>query len=332
MAVAAAFTFSSCDDFLDSTDYENANTGNFPTIPADVEKELTGAYSILNQYVNTPLQTPYYVWNLMSDDCNGAGGTGDVESHAVGHMTANKEDLYDAAWKDTYMGIARANTIIHTIDVMDWTGKESTRNQLLGEAYFLRGLYYLWGAQFWGNIPAYWDEVIPEPCPQQDAETVIYPHILADFVSAAALMNQKTQGDGHATRYAAEAMLARAYMFYQGFYKKAGELANATLADVELPEQEGVNGSLTKAQVVAALKDVVDNGGYSLISDFRCLWQYTNSLTVEDYDYTKGQNLVWAGNGNSEQIFQVQFMNISSWNGNVAMGYNNQLSLYSGLR
>ncbi len=38
----------------------------------------------------------------------------------------------------------------------------------------------------------------------------------------------------------AEGYLARAYMYYQGFYNKAGELASATLPDVALPEQEGV--------------------------------------------------------------------------------------------
>lgn len=331
-AAAATLAFTSCEDALDSNNYTKANTSNFPSTTSDLEKELSGAYSIMNQYCNDPLQTPYMVYNLMSDDCNGGGGTGDVECHAIGHLMSNKSTLYDAAWEATYYGINRVNTIIYSVDNMDWTGNESSRNQLLGEAYFLRGLYYLWGTQFWGDIPAYWAAGAPSPCPQQDAETVIYPHILADFVSAASLMNKKTQGDGHATKYAAESYLARAYMFYQGFYKKAGELATASLADVELPEQEGVSGALTKAQVVSALEDVINNGGYSLIPDFRNLWQYTNEYTVEDYDYTKGQGLKWAGNGNDEQIFQIQFGNFASWNGTIGMGYTNMTSLYCGLR
>lgn len=331
-AAVAALTFTSCEDALDSNNYTKADTSNFPAATTDMEKELSAAYSVMNQFCNDPLQTPFMVNNLMSDDCNGGGGTGDVESHAIGHLMSNKATLYDAAWKATYVGVNRVNTIIYSVDNMDWKGQESTRNQLLGEAYFLRGLYYLWGTQFWGDIPAYWANSVPDPCPQQSAEDVIYPHILADFVSAASLMNKKTQGDGHATKYAAEAMLARAYMFYQGFYKKAGELASANLAAVELPEQEGVSGALTKEQVVSGLEDVINNGGYKLIGDYRNLWQYTNSYTVEDYNYTKGQNLQWAGNGNDEEIFQIQFGNMATWNGSIGMGYTNMTSLYCGLR
>lgn len=333
-----ALALTSCDSQLDVTSYTEPNTGNFPAAKSDVTKELNGAYSTLNAYCNDPLQSPYFVWDLMSDEQNGGGGTGDVECHAVSHLMSNKEDLYDKAFTVTYQGITRTSTIIYSIDNFNWAGDEATRNQLLGEAYFLRGLYYLWGSQLFGDIPAYWAASRPTPCPQQSAENVIYPHILADLVSASKLMTKKTQGDGHATKYAAEALLARAYMFYQGFYKKAGEQATANLADIELPEQEGVSGPLTKQQVIDGLKDVVSNGGFKLLGDYRDLWQYTNELTVGDYAYTKdvkgidGKPLAWAGNGNDEQLFQIQFMNAASWNGTTAMGYTNMTSLYQGLR
>lgn len=333
-----ALALTSCDSQLDVTSYTEPNTGNFPAAKSDVTKELNGAYSTLNAYCNDPLQSPYFVWDLMSDEQNGGGGTGDVECHAISHLMSNKEDLFDKAFTVTYQGITRTSTIIYSIDNFNWAGDEATRNQLLGEAYFLRGLYYLWGSQLFGDIPAYWAASRPTPCPQQSAENVIYPHILADLVSASKLMTKKTQGDGHATKYAAEALLARAYMFYQGFYKKAGELATANLADIELPEQEGVSGPLTKQQVIDGLKDVVSNGGFKLLGDYRDLWQYTNELTVGDYAYTKdvkgidGKPLAWAGNGNDEQLFQIQFMNAASWNGTTAMGYTNMTSLYQGLR
>jgi len=339
MAIATLFAvgLTSCEDFLDSENYTEANTSNYPASADDLNKELAALYGVMNQYANDPLQTPWFVNNIMSDDSNGGGGTGDVEAHAIGHLMTNKDGLYDVAWHSTFVGIARANAIIYAVDAMDWTGKESVRNQLLGEAYFMRGLFYLWGTQFWGNIPAYWAAAAPDPCPQQDAETVIFPHILADFVSASNLMKHGStkQGDGHATKGAAEGYLARAYMFYQGFYKKAGELASANLAEVELPAQEGVSGALTKAQVVGYLEDAINNGGYKLIDDYRQLWQYTNELTAPDYAYVKDladAGKYWAGNGNEEEMFQVQFGNMASWSGNVSMGFTNMTSLYCGLR
>ena len=343
MAIAAAFTIglTSCEDFLDSENYTAATTDNYPASAGDLNKELAALYGVMNQMSTNPLETPWFASYIMSDDANGAGGTGDVESHAIGHLMTNKESLYDNAWHNTYVGIARANAIISAVDAFDWTGQETTRNQLLGEAYFMRGLFYLWGVQFWGDIPAYWAAAAPDPCPQQSAEDVIMPHILADFTSAANLMTHgaTTRGDGHATKGAAEGYLARAYMFYEGFYKKAGELANASLADVsfafEEGEQEGAGTSLSKSQVVAYLEDAINNGGYSLVEDFRLLWQYTNELTIQDYSYVsdlKDAGKVWAGNGNAEEMFQVQYMNSNSWNGTIGMGFCNQVELYTGLR
>ena len=332
-ATLLAFSISSCEDQLDSINYTKQDTGNFPASSDDVVSELNGVYSVLNGFVTSPLETPYFVWNLMSDDCNGGGGTGDTESHAVGHMTTNKENLYENAWKHVYEGLNRASTIIYSIDNVEWAN-QADRDQLLGEALFMRALYVMWGSQMFGNIPAYWQAGCPTPCPQQDAETVIYPHIMGDLVQAASLMTKKTQGDGHATKFAAEALLARAYMFYQGFYKKAGELANANLAPVTVMTLDGEQ-ELTKDQVVKALEDVINNGGYSLVGDFRQLWQYSNQFTAKDYPFVKDlydAGKYFAGNGNEEQIFQIQFMNCQSWNGTTGMGYCNQLSLYSGLR
>lgn len=338
LAVVGMLSLTSCEDFLDTKDYTQANTGNYPAAPADLNKELAALYGVMNQIQgDNALNTPWFMWNIMSDDSNGAGGTGDVESHAIGHLMTNKANLFDRPWHCVYVGVARANAIIHSVDAFDWTGNEATRNQLLGEAYFMRGLFYLWGVQLWGDIPAYWAAAAPDPCPQQSAKDVIFPHILADFVSATNLMKHDPSkwGDGHAMKGTAEGFLARAYMFYEGFYNKAGELSSANLAGIELPEQEGVNGPLSKAQVISYLEDCINNSGAQLISDYRQLWQYTNELTAPNYAYVKDladARQYWAGNGNKEQLFQVQFSNIATWNGTVGMGFTNMTSLFCGLR
>ena len=43
--------------------------------------------------------------------------------------------------------------------------------------------------------------------------------------------------------------------------------------------------------VVAYLEDCINNSGHSLVNDFRELWPYTNRLTVEEYEFTKGRGL-----------------------------------------
>ncbi len=337
LAVVCALSLTSCDDFLDSENYTEATTGNYPGSVNDLNALLSSLYFTMNQYCADPLQTPWFVWHIMSDEANGAGDDGDVECTAIGHLMSNKDDLFDLAWHCTYVGIARANSIIASIDACDWSGNESSRNQMLGEAYFMRGLFYLWGSQFWGDIPAYWEAAAPDPCPQQSAENVIYPHILSDFVSAMNLMthNSATRAEGHATKISAEGYLARAYMFYEGFYKKAGELAAASPSAVQLYDQEGCSGTLSKQDVINALNDAKSSGECSLISDFRLLWQYTNEYTAPDYAYVKDladRGDFWAGNGNAEQVFDVKFANVATWNTTYTTGYMNMTSLYSSLR
>ena len=330
--VAAAFV--ACDDSLDTESYTKQNTSNFPATVNDVNNELAATYGVMNNMNNYPLEMPYYVDDMMSDDCFGGGGDGDDTPKAIEHYTLYNAGAYDNFWQQGYKGIARANALISTIDNVEWKGDTNARNQACGEGYFMRALYTFWLTQHFGDIPLVTSTTVPNPCPDASAEDEIFPQILSDLVSASKLMNKKI--DGHATKYAAEALLARAYMFYQGFYKEAGELAKASLAPVELVAQEGVdNTTLTKDAVVAALQDVVTNGGYQLMADFRSLWQYSNRVIKKDYPYIQDMTEMFK-NGCAEEIFQIRFGNAATYAGSPAtlypLAYTNYISLYSGLR
>ena len=124
IAVLFAVGLTSCEDFLDSSNYTGATNENYPATPGDLNKQLAALYGVMNQISTNPLQTPWFVNYIMSDDANGAGGTGDVESHAVGHLMTNKETLYDDVWKQVYVGISRASAVIYGVDAFDWTGQE----------------------------------------------------------------------------------------------------------------------------------------------------------------------------------------------------------------
>ena len=289
----------------------------------------------------------------MSDDCYGSGGLQDNVAKSLHHFTTASSNQYEYDFTLLYGGISRANNVIETIDNVPWTDDELTqRNQLLGEAFFMRGFYYLLLSQLYGDVPLITSTVITDDMMQEvSADEFIYPQIISDFVSAKNLMKpERANGSGHADKYCAEAFLARAYMFWAGFYKKAGELANNG-PDIALVEQEGCNGgNLTKADVVNGLKDIVANGGYSLRPDFRSLWQYSNSFLLKEaldgkghaYKFIADMNpadcfdMPGNGNGNTEELFQIQIMNASSWNiggtyNNPRM-YSNYLSCFWGLR
>ncbi len=296
----------------------------------------------------------------MSDDCYGSGGLQDNVAKSLHHFTTASENQYEQDFILLYGGISRANNQIETIDNVKWTEAQMVkRNQLLGEGYFMRGFYTLLLTQMYGDVPLITSTVItPEMEQQVSAEEVIYPQILSDFTSAKNFMKaERANGSGHADKYAAEAFIARAWMFWAGFYKGVGDLSSGD-ATMTLVKQDGCEGgTLSKSEVVACLRDIISNGGYKLCEDFRSLWQYSNSLLWDEvHDGEDGGNAEGThgytfiadmkrencfdqpgmGNGNTEEIFQIQFMNASNWNiggtyCNPRM-YSNYLSCFWGLR
>ncbi len=367
LVVSAATVFTSCNDMLDTEPRVTELTAaTFPGKPGDVEALNAATYSIMNTLGGGDqsglLNNPFYWWCLMSDDCYGSGGLQDNVAKSLHHFTTASANQYEQDFILLYGGISRANNQIETIDNVQWTeAQKEQRNQLLGEGFFMRGLYYMWLSQLYGDVPLITSTVITDEMQEQvSAEEMIYPQIISDFVSAKNLMKaQRANGSGHADKYAAEAFIARAYMFWAGFYKKVGELAGGAGPAINLVEQEGCpGGSLTQADVISGLQDIVATGGYKLCEDFRSLWQYSNSLLwKEAHDNEDGTgNLEGThayafiadmkeencfdkpgmGNGNTEEIFQIQFLNASKWaisgTYNNARMYSNYLSCFWGLR
>lgn len=355
--LSAATLFTSCNDMLDTDPRKTEVTDAvFPGKVADVESELSATYAIMNTMGggDSDNQNIWFWWEIMSDDCFGSGGLQDNKVKSLHHLVEMSVNQFAEPYKLLYGGIARATSAIETIDNVPWRDdQKSLRNQLLGEAYFMRGLYYLWLSQLFGDVPLITSSVVtPEMEEQADAETAIYPQILSDMVSGKNLMGtERGFGDGHANKYVAEAFIARAYMFWAGFYKNAGELAGGSGPAIDLVEQEGCSGgSLSQADVVAGLKDIVSSGRYKLCEDFRSLWQYSNSLLwdeahdgeghayefIADMDRKNCFDMPGMGNGNTEELFQVQFMNASAWSisgsYNAQRMYSNYISVFWGLR
>ena len=360
LAVCSAAIFTSCDDMLDTDPrVTDATSATFPGKIADVEALNTATYSIMNTMGggDADSQNPFYWWELMSDNCFGSGGLQDNKVKSLHHLVQMNSNQYEQPFVLLYGGINRANNQIETIDNVDWTGNEAKRNQLLGEGYFMRGLYTLWLTQLYGDVPLITATLITEEMKAQvSAEEVIYPQILSDFVSAQNLMSTE-KSSGHANKYVAEAFMARAYMFWAGFYKKVADLSTGSAPAINLVEQEGCTAaSLSQADVVNALRDVVNSGAYELLEDYRSLWQYSNSYvwdetqkaleTGEGHAYKfiadmKRENCFdqpGMGNGNKEELFQIQFMNASKWDldqkgpYSCARMYCNYLSVFWALR
>jgi len=318
---ASSLLFMSCEDFLDTSNLTKKDTSNYPQTVTDAQQMITGVYSNLNYAVASPASSTYFVSELVADDRFGGGGENDKMVQALDLMLNYGSSMLQDFWNTRYKGIFRANMAIETLDNCTGFENDDQKNQIKGEAYFLRAFYYSEMATLFGQVPLVvtTDPVnLPKAAPEE-----LYAQIASDLKTAIDLMPAKPYTSveaGHATKWAAEALMARVYLFYTGFYKKdALPLVDKT--------------TVTKAQVIAWLEDCIKNSGHTLVGDYRNLWSYTNKYTKEDYAYTKGKGLKWVeddGAVNPETMFAVKFSNFPSWS--TTIGYANQNALYFGIR
>ena len=104
---------------------------------------------------------------------------------------------------------------------------EADKDQVIGEAEFLRAYFHFDGYKMWKNIP-YIDEITTEF--RQPNATDIFPKIEADLQEAIAKLPEVSYvSSGRANKGAAQAYLARAYM-YVGKYADAKPLLQTVIA------------------------------------------------------------------------------------------------------
>lgn len=307
-------------EFLEKEDLYEVSDETYYSTPEQVQTALTAAYSSIPQEAG--VNDAILIANLMSDDCFGGGGSGDTGFHDIDGFTNSSEDLYLYIWQDCYEGILRTNMIIKRIDNAEYDD-ETEKNRDLGETYFLRGMFYLRLAQLFGNVPLI---TLPDAVNYPKAEaSELFGQILYDLKKAVELMPSTKYTDistdrlGHATKWAAEGFLARAFLFYTGKY----EVSEVTLAD---------GSTMTKSEVIAYVDDCISNSGHDLIPDFRNQWPY--SYANATYQYAIDNNLNWIGEtgDNVETMFALKYSPYGGWNSPKVISYSNQLTLYMGIR
>ena len=310
-----------CDGFLDTQNLTKKDTSNCPQDETDAIQLVNGIYGVMNSNIKNITEDPFMLFDIASDDRLGGGSQSNVEAQSADRLMNRKISWLEPCWKYRYMGINRANTVIENIDkVTDWSS-DKVRGQLLCEAYFLRAFFYFNLAQVFGSVPlVLTTEPVNYPKATPDE---LYASIASDLKKAIELgpnTPYPAVGEGRASKWTAEAIMARVWLFYTGFYGKS---------EIKLPEEEG--GSITKDQVVTWLEDCIKNSGYGLVSDQRNLWPYTNQWTAPDYPYAHDNGLSWETDENKENMFAVKMGNAGYSDSHDEMRFN-RLPEYYGLR
>lgn len=203
------------------------------------------------------------------------------------YNTPASDGAASGPWKDWFNGVNAANIAIQKIGA--YTGTDVSKEDLdamLGQAYFLRGLFYM-------NLVSLYGETIPlfdhpsaggdDYYPTNAPKGAIYSQIVSDFTKASELLPVRSKmyaddaNKGRATQGSALGYLAKAYLWRPILEK--GEKAEYDKA-------------------VPVLKKLIDSGEYQLNANFRD--NFTDDPTKE--------------NG-KESIFEVQMHNGNDWMG-----------------
>jgi len=261
VTLLAAIVVSCSEDFLEIPVQGGVSTKSDPAL---AQKLVTGVYHSLLQgdsWGNGDVHGFAFisVSSIMSDDADkGSSPTdqavpvGDIDNFTL--TPTNK--FCESLWSGHYNSIGAANQALAALSVAAIDPAE--RDKLRGEVRFLRGYLYFNLVRMYGGVPL----VLRVPKDATDANTdpafqtrapieVVYDSIIRDLQYAVDNLPLKSQtSTGHATKGAAQAMLAKVYM-YQG----------------EWP------------LVFALTDEIITSGQYSLVDDYSKIWRqaYDNS-------------------------------------------------------
>jgi hypothetical protein len=216
-----AISFSCADSFLDKKPLGSTSEDVFYS-EQGVTALLTGAYSMVKGSALWTVSwgasiTNWTYGSVASDDAAKGSYVGDqIPINEIERWEVSTTNNYPAdKWVlNIGMGVNRCNTVLNVI-AKTTTLPAATASELKAEARFLRGLYYFESWLVFGDkIP-----LIPEDkvdvaatISNENAAGAVLKFIIDDLTFAAANLPAKQAQPGRATKYAAMALAARAYM------------------------------------------------------------------------------------------------------------------------
>lgn len=303
-ALSTLLVLGACsEDFLENEPYTDKVTENFYKTPADAFEGLVAVYDVLQREA---YGTQLIVSEQASDNCYGGFGIADptVDLEWDRFLYTTDKDMNALIWTNSYLGIYRANILLENLDKVDWGTQNALKTQYEAEARFLRAHFHFQAAKMFGDIVPLDHTVTTSEfqLPRQAAD-VTYALIANDLKFAADNLgpeNYSKPGNGNygrITKWAAEAYLARTFLFYTDYYEK--------------PDLAGV---VTKEQATAYINDVVSNSGHGLVADFANLWL---AASFENF----------AGEDNTEMVWAVRFNGSGKGNWDLHEGNRFQVNI-----
>lgn len=226
LATALIISAGSCKKSLE-LDIENPNRideSNFWKTSTDAVQGVNAIYG--NFYRNG---APYSRWlpfymDIRSDDGYSTSPWNELRSIGALNITQYSFEVNYDTWWHHYRGIYRANQVLDNVPAI--TMDEPLKNRLLGEAKFLRAVYYYNLVNIWGKVPLVLKASLPADKPSQATIEEVWAQIEKDLTEATAALPASYTGDeiGRATKGAAYGYLGRAHMQQREWQQAADAL------------------------------------------------------------------------------------------------------------
>ena len=233
-ALAAVFSLASCS--LDVNMYDGV-TGEDVTVRNIVELSQ-GSYSML-KYDGGLIDYGYYFWTYGGDDLSWGGTSTDTKFDIYDYSRNITSSVTEYAWELGYRTIGNCNKVI---EMGAELGENLTAEEkvIVGENYYLRALCYFLlvneFAQPYSNNPTQNPGLPlklnsdPDDLPQSRSTVAeIYDQVVKDLQDAITYMTLPAglspKNSCYATKEAAEALLARVYLYMEN-WEGAWEMAN----------------------------------------------------------------------------------------------------------
>ncbi len=259
----ALFGMSSCDDFLTYNQYGEPSSDRFWKSETDALRAADGLYFWMSE--DGVVGRGFFHYYNCSDDI--VTGRTQAGCAAMKNFTANYSRDVVKNWPVMYQLIKRCNDII--LNVPDMAISESTKNQVLGQAYFFRAWAYFWIAPYYGDNGTNGGIPIVEPglpveeldVPRSESVRDNYAYCIADFKRAAEFLpdlHEMNEAEyGRPTRTAANAYVAKVALF------------------------DAQYDAASYATTVEFCDKVIREGNRGLLSDFADVFKMENNYSSE---------------------------------------------------
>ncbi|MBJ7882919.1 RagB/SusD family nutrient uptake outer membrane protein [Gelidibacter salicanalis] len=213
------------DDILDQNNNNATSTANFGTSVDQVESAINGAFHPI---------TGTFFWGrivhtgaiLRSDEFNVFPFGSNT---AMSTFQGNPGDRWATEpWQELYKSIARCNNIIINV-TEEGISDTTTRENLVGQAYFLRAFDYWYLVNLYGNVPLITElPDLDNLLVKQATSDAVWAQIISDLEMAESMLPETWTGDnlGRPTSGAATALKGKSYLYMKQYGPAATALGS----------------------------------------------------------------------------------------------------------